>query len=231
MEISRRRFLGVASGSAATLLPFGALDWSVTGRRTDRRFGRALFEPPHCVLGESLQGYQSALGGERRYLSAGSVESQSDMRWIIVPSLGPLDSIAAQAVADFLYRGGFLILESAGGFLSGAEFERHQGTLRECFHLEVERPIGLWKGETDRHGGTPYVSYDWPRATMVRDFSSVVPVSGNSGEVIGSVGEWPVALKKKVGKGMLIFLGSPLGPLLRTGDREARGWLEAVTMQ
>jgi hypothetical protein len=39
----------------------------------------------------------------------------------------------------------------------------------------------------------------------------------------------PVALKKRVGKGTLIFLGSPLGPALGASDLEARHWLQSVT--
>ena len=229
MEISRRKFLGVASGSAATLLPFGVLHWNATGRGADRRFGCALFEPPHGVLRESLQGYQAVLGGGHTYLSAGGVESQRDMRWIIVPSLGPLDATTAQALSGCLQEGAGLILESAGGFLSATEFDAHQKMLRDYFDVAIERPIDLWRGAAYRHGGARYVSYDWPRATMVRDFSRLVPVAGSSEEVIGRVGGVPVAIRKRVGHGTLVFLGSPLGPLLHGGDREALLWLETVT--
>jgi hypothetical protein len=56
----------------------------------------------------------------------------------------------------------------------------------------------------------------------------VIPVSAKVGDVIGTVGALPVALKRRMDKGILIFLGSPLGPALRAGDPEAGSWLRLV---
>jgi len=63
---------------------------------------------------------------------------------------------------------------------------------------------------------------------MVRGFTRVIPVSAKLGEVIGWAGSLAVASKRPVGRGMLIFLGSPLGPALRASDPEARSWLQSV---
>jgi hypothetical protein len=57
----------------------------------------------------------------------------------------------------------------------------------------------------------------------------VSPVSAKAGDIIGRVGVLPIALKMRTSGGMLIFLGSPLGPALRAGDPQARSWLWSVT--
>jgi len=62
----------------------------------------------------------------------------------------------------------------------------------------------------------------------MRDFSRVVPLAAQDGEVIGVLGKQPVALRKQVGNGTFIFLGSPIGPHLHVGDLEAARWLNSV---
>jgi hypothetical protein len=229
MKVSRRKFLSAATGSAATLMSFGPFRWNVAGLRADARFDCALIDLPHCMLRESLSGYQSALIGEHPFLAAAGLDAERDWRVAIVPGLGPMDSVTAQTLSDLVYEGALIILESAGGFMSPTEFRGHQKVLGRYFGVEVAQPVELWKADASGHARIPYVNYDWPRLAMVRDFSRVVPVSPGSGEVIGTVGDLPVAVKKRVGQGTLIFLGSPLGPLLQAGDAEARSWLQSIT--
>jgi hypothetical protein len=117
--------------------------------------------------------------------------------------------------------------------------------LRRYFGITVLPPVDLWSAELanrssvsarhasleknlNRHESIPYVHYVWPCDMQVRDFSRVVPVSSRAGDVIGRVGALPVALKKRVANGTLIYLGSPLGPALFSGDPEARAWLRLV---
>jgi hypothetical protein len=229
MRVSRRKFLGAATGSAATLISFGPFRWNVAGPRGDACFDCALIDLPDCTLRESLFGYQSALAGEHAFLYVVGLDSRRDWRVAIVPGLGEIDSVTAQALSDLVYEGALIILESAGGFMSPAEFRDHQEMLNRYFGLEVGEPVELWKADASGHARIPYVHYDWPRPAMVRDFSRVVPVLPGSGEVIGTVGDLSVAVKKSVGQGTLIFLGSPLGPLLQAGDAEARSWLQSIT--
>jgi hypothetical protein len=228
MKVSRRKFLGAASGSAATLMSFGPLRWNVAGPRADAGFDCALIDLPQCVLRESFSGYQSALAGGHAFLSVGDLDAQLGWRMAIVPGLGQMDSVTAQALSDLLYEGAVVILESAGGFMSPTEFGAHQKMLDRYFGVAVEEPVEMWNADTRGHARIPYVNYAWPRPVMVRDFSRVVPVSPNSGEVIGTVGDLPVAVKKRVAQGTLIFLGSALGPLLGAGDAEARSWIHSV---
>ena len=92
--------------------------------------------------------------------------------------------------------------------------------------VHIEAPVRLWPGRGAR--GVPYVDYRWPSSAKIRDFSRVVPLGRQSegeGEIIARVEGLPVALKRRLGRGHLIFLGSPLGPALWAGDAEARRWL------
>jgi hypothetical protein len=79
----------------------------------------------------------------------------------------------------------------------------------------------------------PYIAYSWPASAQIRDFSRVVPLgrrSEGAGEIIARVDGLPVALKRRLGRGDLIFLGSPLGPALWAGDAEARRWFGDVAL-
>ena len=248
MRISRRDFLSTVTGSAATLLSFRFTASDRPGLRPKREPDCALLDlKSHCVLRESLHGYQAALSDEHNYLPDAISDSRCRCGIMIVPGLGPMEPTIAQTLSELLKAGTHLLLESGAGFLSAAEFAAHQRMLHRYFDLTVEPPVALWsrnptddvffwhrpgrppKKEPGSHESIPYVNYAWPRKTKVRDFSRVIPVSAKVGDVIGTVGALPVALRRRVNKGTLIFLGSPLGPALRAGDPEARSWLRLVT--
>src|SRR5262249_10719628 len=143
----------------------------------------------------------------------------------IVPGIGVLDQRTASALAFMARAGAALVLESGAGFLDRYDFAAHQKTLRVVFDVVIGEPVGVWV----EGGAIPYVRYAWPTKKLVRDFSRVVPVVAKDTEVIGRMGEISVASKKRVGRGQLIFLGSPLGPALRAGDAEAYQWLKALS--
>src|SRR5258708_1440624 len=56
----------------------------------------------------------------------------------------------------------------------------------------------------------------------------LVPAPGNPGEALPRADGHPVALTRRVERGTLIYLGSPLGPALWAGDAEARQWLSRL---
>lgn len=246
MKTSRRSFLGGVVSSATTLLPFRTTGLSKLGPWPEIFLNCALLDlNSHCLLRESLKGYQAALAGEHDLVES-LHESTRRYRFVIVPGLGSIDPAVAQKLSNLLEAGTHLLLESGAGFLSPAEFSVHQRMLLHYFGVTVLPPWDLWprqfadhsflsasygysKKNLNIHESIPYVNYVWPRAIKVRDFSRVVPVSSRAGDVIGRVGVLPVALKKRVANGTLIFLGSPLGPALFSGDPEARSWLRLVT--
>jgi hypothetical protein len=248
MNISRRYFLGAAAGSAATLWSFRSIGLEARESSPESAHDCALLDlNAHCVLPESLQGYQAALGDKYNHFSEAGLNSKRPCRIAIVPGLGSIDPAMAETLSSLLDAGTHVLLESGAAFLSPSEFTAHQEMLFRYFDIEVGTPVDLWsrKSANDalpRHRpqrqpskklnspeSIPYVNYSWPRETSVRDFSRVLPPSARAGDVIGRVGELSVALKKRTSGGMLIFLGSPLGPALRAGDPQARSWLQSVT--
>ena len=54
------------------------------------------------------------------------------------------------------------------------------------------------------------------------------PADQQPGEIIAWAGDLAVAFRRRVEKGTLIYLGSPVGPALWTRDPDARRWLYAV---
>src|SRR5262249_30862182 len=139
-----------------------------------------------------------------------------------------------------------VILESGAAFLGPSEFALGRERLDSYFDIQIEEPVNLRPRATsttplfphkakrnsanvfDHRPHVPYVSYLWPRQTMIRDFSRAVPVSAKAGRVIGTIGTLPIAMKTRKEKGTLIFLGSPIGPSLLAGDPEAQVWLRSV---
>jgi hypothetical protein len=247
MKLSRRYFLSAAAGSAATFWSFRSIGLEAPGSSLERAHDCALLDlNAHCILRESLQGYQAALGDKYNHFPEVGLNSRRPCRIAIVPGLGPIDPAMAETLSSLLDAGTHVLLESGAAFVSPSEFTVHQEMLYRYFDIEVGAPVDLWSRKSDdallRHRPQrqpskklnspepiPYVNYSWPAQTTVRDFSLVIPVSAKAGDVIGRVGALPVALKRHTSGGMLIFLGSPLGPALRAGDPQARSWLRSVT--
>ena len=210
MEVTRREFLTCAAATAAVL--------AVPGQRERASLGECavLDLGEHCALRESLAGYRAALAGTRAI--AGSV--------LIVPAALVIGGAAARRIVRHLEDEGTLILESGATFARAASpaFRRHRDALRQLLALDVEPPRPL-----ARNGPrVPYVEFRWPTPTLVRDFSAVVPVAAHDGKWIARVDDMTVALARRQGRGMLIFLGSPIGPALWSGDAAARRWLHQV---
>jgi len=249
MNISRRYFLGAAAGSAATLWSSGGAGFDPLDLLPERELDCALFDlNGHCVLRESLRGYQAALGDKYRPCLEAGLNSERRCRIAIVPDVESMHPAMADTFRSLLEIGTHVLLESGAGFLSPAEFTSHQEMLYRYFNIEVATPFDLWSEESaenaflsrrpwshprkknlDRLESVPYVSYSWPRETKVRDFSRAIPVLARETEVIAKAGALPVALKRPTAGGTLIFLGSPLGPALLSGDLQARSWLRLVT--
>jgi hypothetical protein len=248
MKISRRNFLEAAAGvTVATLCSFRAIGSDALASRTGRELDCVLLDlNSNCALPESLRGYQTALADQHHSIAEVEFGQRRGCGLVIVPGLGAMDPAMALTLLGLLQAGTNLLLESGAGFLCASEFTAHQEMLNRTFGVTIGSPIDLWpaapaddhfpyrQGQRSRtkpksRESVPYVNYLWPQETNVRDFSRVIPVLTGEGNTIGKVGPLPVALKKRVAKGTLIFLGSPIGPALLAGDPEARSWLRLVT--
>jgi hypothetical protein len=76
----------------------------------------------------------------------------------------------------------------------------------------------------------PYVEYSWPIKAKIREFAAVPLEPAPGDQVIGTLLRHPVALRRRAGRGTLVTLGSPLGPLFLSGDPDARCWLDAILL-
>ncbi len=105
--------------------------------------------------------------------------------------------------------GGAVLVESSVGFATE--------------NLAWLRRWGIFVHEPITVSGPAWVRFSWPISVMVRDFGRASRISG--GTVIARLNGLPVAVRK----GPLVVLGSPLGPHLYAGDRDARAWVEALS--
>ena len=212
MHMTRRTFLEYATGAMATCLgglPFDL--WQPTV---------LLDLKQHSGLSESVAGYEATLASLGTRLVRAEPSSVPRCAVLIVPAalhIGP----ALRAIVTCLAGGGTVILESAAGFAAEADFRAHRAELSDFLQVHVDAPVRLWTAGQR----IPYVDYTWPYPAKVRDFSRVVPLTRQPGEIIAWIDRRPVCFKRQMGRGTLIFLGSPLGPALWARDAEARRWL------
>ena len=228
MPISRRQFLGCAAGASAAGLA-SSFGWARTSP-----FNAAV--PPGCklvvsgqgcVLQESAAGYDSALTFAGVQYQRVSLQSMTPARMIILPAVASVSQADLVQLRVFLESGSTVLFESGAAFSTPGELAIHSRHIKRVFGLGLHSPIGLWDS-ADSFKRSPYVDYQWPLAVKVRDFSRIVPVNAADGDVIALFNDLPVAARRRVGTGTLVFLGSPLGPHLLSGDREARRWLAAL---
>jgi hypothetical protein len=211
MGMSRREFLGCAAAAALPIQMKWALKyWMVDPAGT-------------LALPESILGYRTALPADHEVDL--SVRQAPYGGLVVFPSRADrsLRSQLPDRIGLHLSRGSTVVLESGAGFLSRVDYRAYRRWMRERLRIDVTDPVDLWSGGAR---GVPYIEYDWPIRATVRDYSRVVPLADQPGEIIGRVGNIAVALKRRVGKGTLIYLGSPLGPALWAGDQQARRWLQ-----
>jgi hypothetical protein len=164
-----------------------------------------------CLLRESIAGFC----GSGIPVCRAPKDGQ-ECRFYVVPGVGSLPEELARRLSAFTRGGGWVVFESAAGF---GGFEDQRRMLAGHFGIRIQPPVDLWAS-----GTAPYIDYRWPVRERVRDFSRVTPISAEGLEIIGSAGPHPVAAKH----GRFIFLGSPMGPALLAGDREAHSWFSAL---
>jgi hypothetical protein len=126
-------------------------------------------------------------------------------------------AVTVSSVAMAAHRGATVIIESgvtANDALS-------------ALGVKAGKPRNLWPRDFGP-ATVPYISYTWPAVALVRDFSSVLPLRATGWREIAHVDDLCVGVTRRVGNGRVVVLGSPLGPVLHAGDREAHEWLAAL---
>ncbi len=227
MPISRRGFLGRAAGASVAGVAVAAGLGSLLAETPATRSSCLLVDPgPDCPLRESAAGYEAALSSSNVVFQRTTLQSLTPARAIILPAAVITDEKSLAKLGEHLENGSVILYESAAAFLGPEEFGFHKHVIRSVFGLSLLDPVRLWDS-ADSSKQSPYVDYHWPVVTKVRDFSRVVPVDPATGETIAWFHDLPVAAKRRIGKGILVYLGSPLGPHFLSDDREASHWLRA----
>ena len=221
MKISRRQLI---KGTVMTMAVGGCL-----GETAWRQLGKhclLIDAGPECSLQEAVKGYEVTLES-LGIVPTKQSELSSPSELVVVPGVTALDSRLATRLASAVKVGSSLILECGFGFGAPHSYTYHRNLLRTEFDILIEQPIQVWS-EIESHYRDPYVDYYWPNRMRVRDFCSISPLKPQRAEVIAMLGSAVVGIRKSLGKGSVIFLGSPLGPALLAGDLQARGWLRDV---
>jgi len=154
-------------------------------------------EEPHPLASESARGYRSL--------------STNRAGWIIAPAVRDITPDTCSKLFRRVHWGAWLVLESGLCFSSEAHAKQQLQLLRKYFGLEILPPIRAHS----------YVSYSWPVKKLVRTFHAVTPIVCSQPEAIATVQGLPVCLKKQLGNGCIIYLGSMLGPGLMAEERES----------
>lgn len=227
MAISRRGFLGLASAAPAALLAGGFRLKSTRGES-----GQSI---PDCLLmgsqttrasSESFAGYRSALAesGVAFATSSNTACYLVTTRCIILPEVVFANAGEVEWLKERLQKGATVLLEAGSAFLNSTEFDFQKRLLKSGLGLNLHPAVNAWAGNGSSKE-SPYVDYEWPAAVKIRDFSRVIPVEGVGAETIAWFRGMPLAIMRRIGKGTLVFLGSPIGPHLLAGDKEAGRWL------
>ena len=167
--------------------------------RVPRRGGIVLYAPTNTLAEESWRGYRRCL------------DFDSPTRVVIVPAFQQLSREQWIALRN---EAGLVILESGLAFATESEMASHAAALQTHFGIRIAGRL--------RPSGLRYIRYRWPVEVLVREFGAAVTVEG---EGIANVSGQVVAARR----GSVIYLGSPLGPLLLAGDPQAQAWIGAVT--
>jgi hypothetical protein len=117
---------------------------------------------------------------------------------LIVPRVGTLSSAGVQTIQRCLERGATVLLECGLG-------------------IPANQAVYF-----------PYVEYVWPVKVKIREFTPVCIEPAPADEIIGTFAGKPVAVRRRVGDGTLVAIGSALGPIFLTGDPDARRWLDGL---
>lgn len=227
MPISRRGFLGCAAGASVAGIAGAA---GIMGAPSFSRAQAAciLFDPDrgHPVR-ESVSGYASALSASNISFQRTSVQPRAFANTLIVPAAVLAGAASLAEIRAHVESGSTVLYDSGAAFLGPEEFAFHKRVIRSVFGLSLHHPVRLWDS-ADSLKQSPYVDYHWPLFSKIRDFSRAIPIDSGADETIAWFHDIPVAARRRIGKGNLVYLGSALGPHLLSGDREAGRWLRAL---
>jgi hypothetical protein len=130
---------------------------------------------------------------------------------IILAAVRSLPADYLRELRKYAEEGAWVIWERA------AHFSGHKCDLPELlvhfFGVRISEPI---------RPASTYIRYNWPIGRSIRGFHDNVRVECSPDETIAECAGHAVAMKRAVGKGGIVFLGTMLGPGIRAEERAAR---------
>jgi hypothetical protein len=133
---------------------------------------------------------------------------------LVLPGAKRLSLARALALRREIEAGSSVLIECGLAFSKASEIEDQRRVLHHAFGIQLARPID----SADPH--RPYVAF--APGHLVRSFGLTFPVFSNYGEPLAYFDERPVALKTRLGKGSVVFLGAMLGPHVQASDPDGR---------
>jgi hypothetical protein len=136
-------------------------------------------------------------------------------RIVIAPSASALKNEGLWSLLHAAWRGSNVLLDLCDGFASLPDRTLTRVNLKRYLDIEVLQPITYEKGD--------YIAYRWPRFGLVRHFTRVSYIqSSKNHEPAAWLGTNVVGVRKAVGIGDVVILGSALGSLLLARDEQAQ---------
>jgi hypothetical protein len=155
---------------------------------------------------ESEHGYGQALGRLLR--------TQPPFgRTIIAPSASSLHGNVLPALAREAQLGATVLIDLADGFASRSEVTRTRMNLRHRLDIRIADPVASATGD--------YVFYRWPLPALVRHFTRTSYIEPGQNMSIAHLGAQSTAVRKELGLGSVVVIGSPLGSPLLAGYEQA----------
>lgn len=177
------------------------------GMRFRATSGRPSFEiisEPNCLSEESAGGFRLLLANRTTH---------TERNTILLCGITALSKPRALNLRKRALGGSRILWENSPVTTDAQGFAIQKQVLKEVFGIAIENPIPV---SSDRL----YVAFGWPVSVLTRTFSAVIPVACPSGEEIAQYRGIRVAIKRRLGRGEIVFLGSMLGPNLRAEERE-----------
>jgi hypothetical protein len=171
---------------------------------------------PHCLSEESARGYRTLVSGFGLSEFGASGLGRGRETAIVLPASCRLCYGKAEALLGSVRRGCLLILESGIAYSSPEEARGQARILNDVFGIRTGEPI-----EVSGHEAS-YISYNFAEPFLIRTFGAIVPVRCTPKETIANFAGTAVAMRRLMGEGEVVYLGSILGVGLLAREREAR---------
>ena len=205
---TRREFL-----TGLALAPF-VVHWTAAQIAAARNV--EIWQEDHCLSRESAMGFRHLVSRNPPATSFASGRTASDSL-IIAPGIRWMSPSIAADLADRIHQGAWVILESGLAFSSRTESKHQTDLLKKVFGLQLLPPVKVGKNPV----AATYLEYTRPVHRLVRTFEAITPVRRDQSEALARLGEHSVCIRKRIGDGTLVFLGSMLGPGIVADEWEA----------